>query len=161
MRPAVTTLFLLTACLTVRGEDVQQTIRDRYRETLAAMRTVRTEAEPEFLIDSMDAPEWTGTMPAGEPLTRNSVLAEGRAALAIAPEKRPIPKMDIAYMRETGWNVLVVYWRYREDGTKIVGALYRDTWVQTGKGWRRIHMEKFFPDRVLVDGDSPVFAPHR
>ena len=105
----MTTLLLLTACLTVRGEDVQQTIRDRYLETLAAMRTVRTEAELESLIDSMDAPEWTGTMPAGEPLTRNSVLAEGRAALAIAPDK----------------------------------------------------LEKFFPDRVLVDGVSPVFAPHR
>jgi hypothetical protein len=82
-------------------------------------------------------------------------------ALNIPPEKRPIPKMDIAYMTETGWSVLVVYWRYREEGTKTIGALYRDTWVRTAPGWRRIRMEKFFPDRVLTEGEKAVFAPQR
>jgi hypothetical protein len=140
------------------GEDAQQAIRGKYLDSLAAMRTIRTQAELERLVAEMDAPEWTATMPAGEPLTRESVLREGAMALALPPD-RPIPKMEIAYMTETGWNVLVVYWRYRVEGTKTVGALYRDTWIRTAPGWRRVRMEKFFPDRVLAEDGKAVFAP--
>jgi hypothetical protein len=142
-------------------ENAQRAIRDRYREVLAAMRTIRTQAEREQLVGGMDVPEWTATMPAGEPLTRESVLREGAMALGIPPEKRSIPQMDIAYMAETGWSVLVVYWRYREEGAKALGALYRDTWIRTAPGWRRVHMEKFFPDRVPADGEKAVFSPRR
>jgi hypothetical protein len=91
-RSVLAASFLLGSCVQAAAEDVQQTIRDKYRETLAAMRTVKTEAELEQLIAGMDAPEWVGIMPADEPLTRDSVIREGRMALALAPEKRPYRK---------------------------------------------------------------------
>jgi hypothetical protein len=77
----------------------------------------RTKADIARALDTF-APEWVGNMPAGETLTFADLVKEGEAGLAIPPEKRPLPKMDIIYVRETGWNVLVVYWNSRRSGTQ-------------------------------------------
>ena len=98
-------------------------------------------------------------MPAGETWTLADILKEGEAGLQVPPEKRPLPKMDFVYIRETGWNVLVVYWMSRHSGTRVVGSLYRDTWVRTADGWRSIRQEKFFPDRPLIEDGKPVILP--
>jgi hypothetical protein len=87
------------------------------------------------------------------------LVKEGQNGIAISPEKRPLPQMDFIYIRQTGWNVLAVYWSYRRSGTRLVGSLYRDTWVETSKGWQRIRQEKFFPDRTLIDDGKPVILP--
>ena len=150
--------FLSCAGLS-RAQDAQQTIKDIYSSMFARMRDIRTKADLERLIDSIDAPEWVGNMPAGETLTREDTVKDGESALAMPPEKRPIPKMQIAWMRETGWNVQVVYWRYWEAGRQTMGALYRDSWVRTPVGWRRIRTEKFFPDLVLVENGKGTFLP--
>jgi hypothetical protein len=118
----------------------------------------RTKADIARALDTF-APEWVGNMPAGETLTFADLVKEGEAGLAIPPEKRPLPKMDIIYVRETGWNVLVVYWNSRRSGTQVIGSLYRDTWVRTPDGWRRIRQEKFFPDRRLMQDGKPVILP--
>ena len=60
-----------------------------------------------------------------------------------------MPRQQIVYMTETGWNVLVVYWVYRQSESRLIGSLARDTWVRTARGWRRIRHEKFFPDGPL------------
>jgi hypothetical protein len=67
--------------------------------------------------------------------------------------------MDFVYIQQTGWNVLVVYWNSRRSGTRVIGSLYRDTWVRTADGWRRIRQEKFFPDRPLLEDGKPVILP--
>jgi hypothetical protein len=152
---SIAVLFLAVGAA---AEETQKIIRELYTSSFAAMREARTKEDIIRLVDGFDAPEWVGNMPAGETLTRADTIRDGEAALAIPPEKR-IPQMDIVYLRETGWNVLVVYWRYRKSGRQLIGALYRDTWVRTAPGWRRIRQEKFFPDRPLVEDGKPVFLP--
>jgi hypothetical protein len=141
--------LLGTAAAAEASDEAQQAIQATYASTFAAMRQAKTKDDIVRIVNGINAPEWVGKMPAGETLTREDVLKEGEAALEIPPEKRPIPKMDIVYTRETGWNLLVVYWMYHQSGEKIVGSLARDTWVRTAQGWRRISLEKFFPDRPL------------
>ncbi len=41
----------------------------------------------------------------------------------------------------------------------MIGSLYRDTWVQTPAGWRRIRQEKFFPDRPLLEDGKALILP--
>jgi hypothetical protein len=67
---------------------------------------------------TIDAPEWIGSMPAGETITRAEAVG------SLEP-KRPMPKLDFVYVKETGWNVLV---------------LYLVTWVRTTQGWRAFGM---------------------
>ena len=105
-------------------------------------------------------PEWVGNMPAGETLTLEFLRKEGEALLAIPLEKRPLPpRLDFLYIRETGWNVLAVYWMSRRMGGRVVGSLYRDTWVRSADGWKRIRQEKMFPDRPLIEDGRPVILP--
>ena len=70
--------------------------------------------------------------------TVKDLYASSQAALRTAStkeepasDKRPLPKLDFLYIRQTGWNVLVVYWNSRRSGNRVVGSLYRDTWVRT------------------------------
>jgi hypothetical protein len=98
-------------------------------------------------------------MPAGETLTFADLTKEAEAGLAIPPEKRPLPKMDFVFIRQTGWNVLAVYWSSRRSGTRVIGSLYRDTWVRTAEGWRRIRQEKLFPDVPCWRTASRSFCP--
>jgi hypothetical protein len=111
------------------------------------------------IVGGMDAPEWTGSLPTGETMTRAEAIASLEGLLAIPPEKRPVPTLDFLYVRETGWNVLAVYWVYRQSERQTVGSLVRDTWVRAAPGLRRIRHEKFFPDRVLIDDGKPVILP--
>lgn len=151
-------VLLMSLPLPAAEEGVEKTIRDLYAESHKAMREARTQEEMTRALGSF-APEWVGNMPAGETLTFADLLKEASAGLALPPEKRPLPKMDFVYLRQTGWNVLVVYWNSRRSGAQVIGSLYRDTWVRTGDGWRRIRQEKFFPDRPLFEDGKPVILP--
>jgi len=148
----------LSAGLCAADENIEQTIRALYASSRAAAREARTKEDISRALSTF-APEWVGNMPASETITLADLYKEGEAGLAIPPEKRPIPKLDFVYMRETGWNVLVVYWNSRRSGTQVIGALYRDTWVRTSAGWKRIRTEKFFPDRPLIEDGKPVILP--
>jgi hypothetical protein len=153
-----TLLLILSAGLGAADETVEQTIRGLYASSRAAAREARTKEDLSRALSTF-APEWVGNMPAGETITLADLYKEGESALAIPPEKRPIPQMDFVYIRETGWNVLVVYWNSRRSGTRVIGALYRDTWVRTSSGWKRIRTEKFFPGRPLIEDGKPVILP--
>ena len=151
--------MLLAAGLSAADENTIQTIRDLYASSRAEARSARTKAELEHALSTF-APEWVGGMPAGETFTRADLVKEAESVLAVPPEKRPVmPEMDFVYIRETGWNVLAVYWNYRRTGTQVVGALCRDTWVRTAYGWKRIRTEKLFPDRPLIEDGKPVILP--
>jgi hypothetical protein len=158
MRGVAPILLLLCGGLLAADESVEKTIKDLYASSQSALRTARTRPELTAAFDTF-APEWVGSMPAGETLTLTDLQKEAEAVLAIPPEKRPLPKMDIVFFRQTGWNVLVVYWNSRRAGTQVVGSLYRDTWVHTAGGWRRIRQEKFFPDRPLLEDGKPTILP--
>jgi len=140
------------------AEDVTKTIKDLYAASRTTLRDARTRDDLERVFSTL-APEWVGSMPAGETLTIADLRKEAESALAIAPDKRPLPQLDFVYIRETGWNVLAVYWNSRRIGNRVIGALYRDTWVRTADGWRRIRQEKLFPDRPLVEDGKPVILP--
>jgi len=155
-----TGLLLMLACpgLFAADESVEKTVKELYASSQAILHSARTKEELAQALSTF-APEWVGNMPAGETLTFADLTKEAEAGLAIPPEKRPIPKMDFVYIRQTGWNVLAVYWNSRRSGSRVIGSLYRDTWVRTAEGWRRIRQEKFFPDRPLLEDGKPVFLP--
>lgn len=116
--------MLLIACACVSGEeDFKQTILNSYAATFSAMRQAKTKTEIETMVEAMDAPEWVGTLPAGETMTRPEAIALLGGLLAIPPEKRPIPRQQIVYMTETSWNVLVVYWVYGQAENRLIGSL--------------------------------------
>jgi hypothetical protein len=123
------------------------------------MKDAKTKDDIARIVNGMDAPEWVSTLPAGETMTRAEEIAGLEGLLAVPPEKRPVPTLDFVYVKETGSNILAVYWVYRQTGHQMVGSLVRDTWVRTAPGLRRIRHEKFFPDRVLVDNGKPVILP--
>jgi len=158
MRKCALLLMLTSTCLLAADESAEKTIKDLYASSQAAMRTARTKEELAQALSTF-APEWVGNMPAGETLTFADLTKEAEAGLAIPPERRPIPKMDFVYIRQTGWNVLAVYWNSRRSGSRVIGSLYRDTWVRTAEGWRRIRQEKFFPDRPLLEDGKPAILP--
>lgn len=62
-------------------------------------------------------------------------------------------------MQETGWNVLRCTGATVSRAAGSWGALYRDTWVRTADGRRRVRQE-FFPDRLLSDDGKPLILPH-
>jgi hypothetical protein len=155
---ALAAVMLFCCALSAADENVEKTIRDLYASSQDAAREARTMEDVVRALSTF-APEWVGNMPAGETLTFADLLKEGQNGIAASPEKRPMPQMDFVYIRQTGWNVLAVYWSYRRSGTRLVGSLYRDTWVQTSKGWQRVRLEKFFPDRTLIDDGKPVILP--
>jgi len=140
-------------------ENITQTIKDLYASTINAMKDAKTKDDIARIVGGMDAPEWVSSLPTGETMTRAEAIAGLEGLLAVPPEKRPSPTLDFLYLKETGWNVLAVYWVYRQSEHQIVGSLVRDTWVRTPLGLRRIRHEKFFPDRVLVDDGKPVILP--
>jgi hypothetical protein len=155
---------LAAALLLVRvafgaDQNIEKTIKDMYASTLNAMKNAKTKDDVQTLVNGMDVPEWVGISPAGETQTRAETLTALEQLLAIPSEKRPSPTLDFLYVKETGWNVLAVYWVYRQTEHQIMGSMVRDTWVRTAAGLRRIRHEKFFPDRVLMDDGKPVILP--
>jgi hypothetical protein len=158
MRGVAPILMPMCGGLLAADESVEKTIEDLYASSQGALRTARTRPELTAAFDTF-APEWVGNMPAGETLTLAGLQKEAEAVLAIPPETRPLPKMDIVVFRQTGWNVLVVYWNSRRASTQVAGSLYRDTWVPTPRGWRGIRQEKFFPDRPLLEDGKPMILP--
>lgn len=156
--------LLVAALLLIRAafgadDNITQTIKDMYASTLNAMKNAKTKDDIQTIVNSLDVPEWVGISPAGETQTRTETLASLEQLLAIPTEKRPTPILDFLYVKETGWNVLAVYWVYRQTEHQMMGSLVRDTWVRTPAGLRRIRHEKFFPDRTLIDDGKPVILP--
>lgn len=154
-------VLLLSPAVYAADEDIKKTIQALYASTLAAMKEATTKEDIAKIVNGMDAPEWTGTLPAGETVTRVDAIAGLEAMLAIPPEKRPVPSLDFVYVHENGPNVLAVYWVFRETDQKIIGSLVRDTWVRTAPGLRRIRHEKFFPERVLINEGKAVILPQQ
>lgn len=155
---------LAAALLLVRvafgaDQNIEKTIKDMYASTLSAMKNAKTKDDIQTLVSGMDVPEWVGISPEGATQTRTETLASLEPLLAIPPEKRPVPALDFLYFKETGWNVLVLYWVYAKTEHQMVGSLARDTWARTASGWRRIRHEKFLPNQVLVDDGKPVILP--
>jgi hypothetical protein len=155
---------LAAALLLVRvafgaDQNIEKTIKDIYASTLNAMKDAKTKDDIQTLVNGMDVPEWVGISPEGATQTRAETLASLEPLLAIPPEKRPVPALDFLYFKETGWNVLVLYWVYAKTEHQIVGSLARDTWARTASGWRRVRHEKFLPNQVLVDDGKPVILP--
>jgi hypothetical protein len=154
---------LIVASLTpglVSGQgDVIDLIKSMYSVSQEVMRDARSKEDMARALATF-APEWIGLMPAGETLTLADLRKDADTLLAIPPERRTLPKVDFVFVRQTGWNVLAVYWNYRVSGSQVIGSLYRDTWVQTTNGWRRIRQEKIFPDRPLFQEGKPVILPH-
>ena len=157
-RMLIAALILRGGCLYADETATEKTIKELYASSQAALRAAQTKEDLARVLGTF-APEWVGNMPAGETLTFADLIKESEAGLAIPPEKRPLPKMSFVYVRETGWNVLVVYWNYRQIGKRIVGSLYRDTWARATPGWQRIRQEKFFPDRTLSEDGKPAIIP--
>ena len=157
MRVWIMTL-MLSGGPAAADEKVEQTIRALDDSSRAAAREARTKEEMRRALGTF-APEWVGNMPAGETITLADLVKEAESALSIPPEKRPLPEMDFVYIRETGWNVLAVYWNSRRSGTRVIGSLIRDTWVRTSAGRQRICTEKLFPDRPLMEDGKPVILP--
>jgi hypothetical protein len=151
---------MMLACprLFAADESVEKTVKDLYASSQTALHSARTKEDLAPALNTF-APEWVGNMSAGETLTFADLTKEAEAVLAIPSENRPLPKMDFVYIRQTGWNVLAVYWSSRRSGTRVIGSLYRDTWVRTAEGWRRIGQEKFFPDRPPLEDGKPVILP--
>jgi hypothetical protein len=141
------------------ADEITKTIKDMYTSTLNAMKNAKTKDDIQTLVNGMDVPEWVGISPTGETQTRAESLTALEPLLAIPPDKRPVPTLDFLYVKETGWNVLVLYWVYGKAERQMVGSLARDTWVRTASGWRRIRHEKFIPNQVLVDDGKPVILP--
>jgi hypothetical protein len=123
-------------------ENVTQTIKDKYTSTLNAMKNAKTKDDIQSIVIGMDAPEWVGISPAGETGTRAESLAALEPLLAIPSDKRPTPTLDFLYVKETGWNILAVYWVYRQTEHQMLGSLVRDTWVRTALGLRRIRQQQ-------------------
>ena len=160
MKPRLLAAALLFLTAAFGGdEDIAKTIKDLYASTLSAMKTAKTKDDIQTIVNGMDVPEWVGISPTGETQTRAETLTSLEPLLAIPPEKRPVPTLDFLYVKETGWNVLVLYWVYGKAERQMVGSLARDTWVRTASGWRRIRHEKFLPNQVLVDDGKPVILP--
>jgi hypothetical protein len=160
MKPRLLAAALLFLTAAFGGdEDIAKTIKDLYASTLSAMKNAKTKEDIQTIVNGMDVPEWVGISPTGETQTRAETLTSLEPLLAVPPEKRPVPTLDFLYVKETGWNVLVLYWVYAKTEHQIVGSLARDTWVRTASGWRRIRHEKFLPNQVLVDDGKPVILP--
>src|SRR5882724_1877071 len=121
---------LFASGLAAADDNLEKTIRELYASSQAAVRNARTPDDIRQALATF-APEWVGHMPAGETITLEFPRKEAQGILAIPPEKRPLfPQIDFVYIRETGWNVLVVYWNSRRMGGRVIGSLYRDTWVR-------------------------------
>jgi hypothetical protein len=153
------TALLLSHVAFGADDNTTQTIKGMYTSTLNAMKNAKTKDDVQVLVNGMDVPEWVGISPEGATQTRADTLTSLEPLLAIPPEKRPVPNLDFLYFKETGWNVLVLYWVYAKTEHQIVGSLARDTWARTAAGWRRIRHEKFLPNQVLVDDGKPVILP--
>lgn len=125
------------------------------------MKEAKTKEDIAKIVDSIDAPEWSSTLPSGETMTRADSIAGLEGMLAIPAEKRPTPLLDFLYVKETDQKILAVYWVYRQTEHQTAGSLVRDAWVRTEAGLRRIRHEKFFPDRILINEGKPVvLLPH-
>jgi hypothetical protein len=154
-----TLLLAIAGCAVYAQADYTDAIPKIYASTFSALREAKTKADIERMVDAIDVPEWLGTLPNGATLTRPAAVSSLMGLLEVAPENRPIPRQQMIYLAENGWNAVAVYWVYGTAGERLVGSMARDTWVRTARGWRRIRHEKLFPDRPLMEnGQSLIFA---
>jgi hypothetical protein len=147
--------WILIFCLLVMPhaaqsqETLPSPISSLYEETLSAMQTSKSPQDIKRMVEAMDSPEWVGIAPTGEKISREQAEKQLLALLSTPASQRPIPEQKIVFASHAGSRALVVYWVYRTTAGGPVGSIARDTWVQTGEGWRRSIHEKLFPDRLL------------
>lgn len=156
MRPMI---LVFLGSLAFAQADSREEITGIYASTFTALREAKTKSDIERLVDAIDVPEWIGSLPTGATLTRADAVTSLMGLLAVAPENRPVPRQQMVYLAETGWNVVAVYWVYGAMGERLVGSMARDTWVRTPRGWRRMRHEKLFPDRALIENGKALILP--
>ncbi|MBM3727457.1 MAG: nuclear transport factor 2 family protein [Acidobacteria bacterium] len=122
-----------------------------YQATLAAIRTVNSEAGLLRMVDAMDAPEWVGVLPGGRTLTRVEAIGQLKGLLGVPAERRPGMGIEMIHVAESGDTAEVVCWVFVElPGGELRGTIARDKWARVEAGWRRVRHEKIFPERPLV-----------
>jgi hypothetical protein len=130
-----------------------------YTATFAALHDAKTKEDIAKMVDALDTPDWVGIGPTGQTATRPQAIRDLESLLALPPEKRPTPRLDIIYVNETNWNMTALYWVYTGPEGQLSGSIARDTFVRTAQGWRRMRHEKFLPDRPLVVNGKSVITP--
>ncbi|MFN0103358.1 MAG: hypothetical protein ACKV2U_14875 [Bryobacteraceae bacterium] len=176
-RPTTKTLLpLLLLCSSIHAQrsDVEDSIRELYRQTLSALKLAKTDDDIRRVVDIMDVREWLSLDATGLPMSREQARSELKSLLALPPERRT-PRMEILWIDSSAAATIVVLWvynpmeipdnegRYGPRGEKrnvLLGSLVRDTFARTDLGWRRIRHEKIIPNQILtVDGRSLISPP--
>jgi hypothetical protein len=142
-----------------QADDAKATIQAMYTAAFAALHDAKTKEDIAKMVDAIDTPDWVGIGPTGQTGTRAQAIRDLESLLALPPEKRPTPRLDIIFVNETNWNMTALYWVYTGVEGQLTGSLARDTFVRTAQGWRRMRHEKYFPDRPLVVNGKAVIAP--
>jgi len=124
-------------------------ISSLYDAALSAMQTSKSPQDIHRMVEAMDSPDWVGVAPTGEKTSREQTEKQLLGLLSILVGQRQIPGQKIVFVGKSGSRALIVYWVYRTTAEGLVGSMVRDTWIQTGAGWRRSMHEKLFPDRLL------------
>ena len=142
-----------------QSEDAKKTIQSLYTTTFAALHDAKTKEDIAKMVDALDTPDWVSIGPTGQTETRAQAIRDLESLLALPPEKRPTPRLDIIFVNETNWNMTALYWVYTGTEGQLTGSMARDTFVRTAQDWRRMRHEKYFPDRPLVVNGKAVIAP--
>ena len=81
------TFVVLIAAASFGAEtDFREAILNSYASMFAAMAHARTKSDLEQMVDAMDAPEWLGSLPAGETMTRAEATDQLGGLLLVPPE---------------------------------------------------------------------------
>ena len=140
---------VVLSCAAQSQDVLPSAISSSYDATLSGMQSSKSPQDIHRMVEAMDSPDWVGVAPSGEKTSREQAEKQLLGLLAIPVSQRPIPGQKIVFVSESGSRALVVYWVYRTTAEGPVGSMVRDTWRQTGAGWRRSMHEKLFPDRLL------------
>jgi hypothetical protein len=141
--------MVVLRCAAQAQDVLPSAISSLYEAALSAMQSSKSAQDINRMVEAMDSPDWVGVAPTGEKTSREQAEKQLLGLLSIPVGQRPIPGRKIVFVSESGSRTLAVYWVYRTTGDGPVGSMVRDTWIQTGTGWRRSMHEKLFPDRLL------------
>ena len=157
--------------------EILSTVKSIYLANLVALREAKTLEDMKKLADGMDAPEWVSVDRFGRTvMTRRDVDRELGSMLSI-PGDRRVMGLEVIWAERAGDRMIVVGWmmpneiqrvdtsgEYGEKGAThrlMRGTLYKDFFVETPKGWRRVRHEKLLPNDVVlaVDGVARIVPP--
>jgi hypothetical protein len=176
-----TSFLILAQCaLAQPGLDV---VKEYYKQTLAALRQAKTKDDLTKLVETLDAPDWVSIDPAGFVVqTRAQTAIALEPFLKIAPEKRPLPNIEVLWVHDEPWRVTAVsivlgphvtvpsppraaskstFGSATQPHFMLAGSLIRDTFARTAEGWRRIKHEKLLPDQLRVPSEESVVPAPR